>query len=377
MSDLFFQLESDANGARAGVLTTDHGKINTPAFIPVGTYGAVKSLSPTDLKDANTQIILGNAYHLYIRPGLETINRMGGLHKFNSWEGPILTDSGGFQVFSLASMREIDDEGVTFRDHVDGTKHRFTPSMVMDVERNIGADIIMAFDECAPYPSTTEYATEAERRTRKWAEISKKSFESSEPLYGYKQFLFGIVQGGTYKELREKSAKEIVSLDFDGYAVGGLAVGEPAELMYELCAFNTSLLPKDKPRYLMGVGRPEDLVECVSRGIDMFDCVVPTRNGRKGTVYTKAGKLNLNNSSYKMDETPIEDRCPCNSCETFSKAYLRHLFKMNETLAGRAATIHNLYYFNKLMSDMRAAVSNEKFDEFKSDFYSERGSTAI
>ena len=374
MSDKFFLLETDSpDGARAGVLHTEHGEINTPAFMPVGTYGAVKSLSPDDLKDADTQIILGNAYHLYIRPGIETINRMGGLHKFIGWDQPILTDSGGYQVFSLAKMREIDDDGVTFRDHVDGTKHRFTPSMVMNVERTIGADIIMAFDDCAPYPSSLDYLSEAERRTASWAAVSKESFESSEPLYGYRQFLFGIVQGGTQKELREKSAEKIVSLDFDGYAVGGLAVGEPEDIMYELCEFNASLLPKDKPRYLMGVGRPVDLIECVARGIDMFDCVIPTRNGRKGTVYTKAGKLNLNNSTYKMDEDPIEADCSCSSCESFSKGYLRHLFKMNETLAGRAATIHNLHYFNALMSEMRKAIIEDKFNEFRDEFYLMRG----
>lgn len=374
MSEKFFLLESDnSDGARAGILHTEHGNINTPAFMPVGTYGAVKSLSPDDLKESDTQIILGNAYHLYIRPGLETINRMGGLHKFIGWDQPILTDSGGYQVFSLAKMREIDNDGVTFRDHVDGTKHRFTPSMVMNVERMIGADIIMAFDECAPYPSSLEYTSEAERRTASWAAVSKESFDSSEPLYGYRQFLFGIVQGGTYKELREKSAEVIVSLNFDGYAVGGLAVGEPEEVMYELCEFNASLLPKDKPRYLMGVGRPEDLIECVARGIDMFDCVIPTRNGRKGTVYTKAGKLNLNNATYKMDEEPIEAGCSCSSCKSFSKGYLRHLFKMSETLAGRAATIHNLHYFNNLMSDMRKAIIDDNFNEFRDEFYIMRG----
>lgn len=374
MSNKFFLLETDSpDGARAGVLHTEHGEINTPAFMPVGTYGAVKSLSPYDLKDTGTQIILGNAYHLYIRPGLETINRMGGLHKFIGWDKPILTDSGGYQVYSLAKMRKIDDDGVTFRDHVDGTKHRFTPSMVINVERMIGADIIMAFDECAPYPSSLDYTSEAERRTASWAAVSKDSFSSSEPLYGYKQFLFGIVQGGTHKELREKSAKKIVSYDFDGYAVGGLAVGEPAAVMYELCEFNTSLLPKDKPRYLMGVGKPVDLIECVARGIDLFDCVIPTRNGRKGTVYTKTGKLNLNNSTYKEDKNPIEDDCTCSSCASFSKGYLRHLFRMKETLAGRAATIHNLHYFNTLMREMRKAIIEDKFSEFRDNFYSIRG----
>lgn len=374
MIDKFFVLEADhSGGARAGVLHTGHGVINTPVFMPVGTYGAVKSLSPIELKETGSQIILGNAYHLYIRPGLETIKEMGGLHNFIGWDRPILTDSGGFQVFSLAKIREIDDDGVTFRDHVDGTKHRFTPSIVMNIERTIGADIIMAFDECAPYPSSLDYVSKAERRTAKWAALSKESFESSKPFYGDEQFLFGIVQGGTYKDLREKSAKEIVSLGFDGYAVGGLAVGEPEDIMYEICEFNTSLLPNDKPRYIMGVGRPKDLIECVARGIDMFDCVIPTRNGRKGTVYTKSGKLNLNNSKYKTDKDPIEEGCACSSCKSYSKGYLRHLFKMKETLAGRAATLHNLHYFNALMSDMRKAIVGGNFDDFRAEFYSEIG----
>jgi len=373
LRDKLFHLNNvDASGARAGTLSTGHGKVKTPTFMPVGTYGAVKSLSPEDLKKTGTGIMLGNAYHLYLRPGVETVSKLGGLHDFIGWDAPMLTDSGGFQVFSLAHMREIDENGVTFRDHIDGSSHHFTPSKVIEIERKIGADIVMTFDECAPYPSTEEYASTAERRTARWAAECKEKFDSTEPLYGYDQYLFGIIQGSVYKDLRRKSAGEIVSLDFDGYAVGGLAVGEPLETMYELCEFNASLLPDDKPRYLMGVGKPEDLVECVGMGIDMFDCVVPTRNARKGTVYSAEGKLNLNNESYKEDAMPIEDGCSCESCNKYSRAYLRHLFKMGETLAGRAATIHNLHYYMKLMRDMREAIMENKFEEFRSKFYASR-----
>ena len=373
MSSEFFTLESvDPVGARAGLVRTGHGVIETPVFMPVGTYGAVKSLSSDDLRETRTQIILGNAYHLYLRPGIETITKAGGLHEFMNWDGPILTDSGGFQVFSLPKLTKIDDDGVTFQDHIEGTTHRFTPSIVIDVERNIGADLVMNFDECAPYPSTHEYASEAEIRTSKWAGLCKERFDATEPLYGFKQFLFGIVQGSTYKDLREKSTEAITALDFDGYAVGGLAVGESPDKMYELCEFNASLLPEYKPRYLMGVGKPEDLVECVARGIDMFDCVVPTRNARKGTVYTNEGKINLNNSVYKEDSKPIEDDCSCDSCQKYSRSYLRHLFKMGETLAGRAATIHNLHYYMNLMTGMRNAIKNNNFDDFRKEFYQSR-----
>ncbi|MCH8928801.1 MAG: tRNA guanosine(34) transglycosylase Tgt [Candidatus Marinimicrobia bacterium] len=377
MRSKFFTLENvDGVGARAGLLDTEHGVIETPVFMPVGTYGAVKSLSSDDLKETRTQIILGNAYHLYLRPGIETIKKAGGLHEFMNWDGPILTDSGGFQVFSLPKLTKIDDEGVTFQDHIDGSTHRFTPSKVIDVERNIGADIIMNFDECAPYPSTLEYASEAEIRTANWAARCKEQFDATEPLYGYKQFLFGIVQGSTYKELREKSTEAITALDFDGYAIGGLAVGESPEKMYDICGFNASLLPENKPRYLMGVGKPEDLIECVALGIDMFDCVVPTRNGRKGTVYTNEGKLNLNNAVHKTDSSPIENGCSCESCQKYSRSYLRHLFKMGETLAGRAATIHNLHYYMNLMTGMRNAIMENKFGDFRKEFYQLRKSSS-
>lgn len=377
MRSKFFTLENvDGVGARAGLLDTEHGVIETPVFMPVGTYGAVKSLSSDDLKETRTQIILGNAYHLYLRPGIETIKKARGLHEFMNWDGPILTDSGGFQVFSLPKLTKIDDEGVTFQDHIDGSTHRFTPSKVIDVERNIGADIIMNFDECAPYPSTLEYASEAEIRTANWAARCKEQFDATEPLYGYKQFLFGIVQGSTYKELREKSTEAITALDFDGYAIGGLAVGESPEKMYDICGFNASLLPENKPRYLMGVGKPEDLIECVALGIDMFDCVVPTRNGRKGTVYTNEGKLNLNNAVHKTDSSPIENGCSCESCQKYSRSYLRHLFKMGETLAGRAATIHNLHYYMNLMTGMRNAIMENKFGDFRKEFYQLRKSSS-
>ena len=377
MRSKFFTLENvDGVGARAGLLDTEHGVIETPVFMPVGTYGAVKSLSSDDLKETRTQIILGNAYHLYLRPGIETIKKARGLHEFMNWDGPILTDSGGFQVFSLPKLTKIDDEGVTFQDHIDGSTHRFTPSKVIDVERNIGADIIMNFDECAPYPSTLEYASEAEIRTANWAARCKEQFDATEPLYGYKQFLCGIVQGSTDKELREKSTEAITALDFDGYAIGGLAVGESPEKMYDICGFNASLLPENKPRYLMGVGKPEDLIECVALGIDMFDCVVPTRNGRKGTVYTNEGKLNLNNAVHKTDSSPIENGCSCESCQKYSRSYLRHLFKMGETLAGRAATIHNLHYYMNLMTGMRNAIMENKFGDFRKEFYQLRKSSS-
>lgn len=350
--------------ARIGKLHTPQGVIDTPVFMPVGTQATVKAMSPHELEQIGAKIILSNTYHLYLRPGHELIEEAGGLHSFMNWKGSILTDSGGFQVFSLGDLRKITEEGVEFRSHIDGSKHLFTPEKVMEIEMALGPDIAMVFDECVSYPTTHEYAKEAMERTTRWAERCLKAH------YKADQALFGIVQGGLYQDLRSTSAKDLVSLDFPGYAVGGLSVGEPKPLMYEVLEETVPLLPDNKPRYLMGVGSPDCLVEGVLRGIDMFDCVLPTRIARNGTVFTKEGKLVIRNAKYKQDFTPLDHHCDCYTCRNFTRAYIRHLFNVNEILGLRLTTIHNLYYLIKLMNSIREAIAADSFLDFRKEFYS-------
>jgi len=338
--------------------------------MPVGTQGTVKTLSQQELHDLGVQVILSNTYHLYLRPGPELIRRAGGLHGFIGWDRPILTDSGGYQVFSLADLNRITGEGVTFQSHIDGSYHLFTPERVMEIEHALGADLIMAFDECAPYPCTHEYASGSTDMTLRWAERCLKRHErlcSEDPL-DYPQTLFGIVQGSVYPDLREHSARGLVALDFPGYAVGGLSVGEPKAVMLEMLDLTVPMLPEDKPRYLMGVGLPEDLVEGVRRGVDLFDCVVPTRYGRNGTVFTRRGKLVIKNAPYAEDFSPIDSECSCSTCQHYSRAYIRHLFQAGEILALRLATLHNIHFFLWLMREMREAILENRFEEWRALF---------
>ena len=317
------------------------------------------------LDDIKAQIILGNTYHLYLRPGTDILEKAGGLHKFISWPRPILTDSGGFQVYSLAEIRKLKKDGVEFQSHLDGSKHFFTPEKVIGIQRKIGSDIMMVLDECTPYPCEYDYAKKSKDLTSAWAILNKEAFEKSEPLYGHKQFLFGIIQGSIYKDLREASAKDLVKLDFDGYAIGGLAVGEPAETMYEMVDFTTDFMPEEKPRYLMGVGRPENILESIERGVDMFDCVMPTRNARNAYLFTWNGILSMRNAQYKDDFTPVDSTCNCYTCRNFSRAYLRHLFVAKEILALELATIHNLTFYLNLVTEARKKIMEGSFTEWK------------
>jgi len=352
--------------ARAGVLETAHGKIETPIFMPVGTQGTVKSLTPKMLtEDVGAQIILGNTYHLYLRPGTDILEKSGGLHKFMNWDKPILTDSGGFQVFSLSELRKLKSDGVEFTSHLDGSKHFFSPEKVISIERSIGSDIMMPLDECTPYPCDYDYAKKSKDLTSAWAILNKEAFEKSVPLYGYEQALFGIIQGSVYKDLREASASDLINLDFDGYSIGGLAVGEPAETMYELVDFTTDIIPEHKPRYLMGVGRPENILEAIERGVDMFDCVMPTRNARNAYLFTWDGIVTIRNAVYKDDFRPVDSTCDCYTCQNFSRAYLRHLFKANEILALELATIHNLHFYLNLVKTAREKILESSFSEWK------------
>ncbi len=358
--------EDKSSKARAGVLETAHGKIETPIFMPVGTQGTVKALTPKMLnEDVEAQIILGNTYHLYLRPGTDILEKAGGLHKFMNWDKPILTDSGGFQVFSLSELRKLKKEGVEFTSHLDGSKHFFSPEKVIAIERSIGSDIMMPLDECTPYPCEYDYAKKSKELTSAWAILNKEAFEKSEPLYGHEQALFGIIQGSVYEDLRESSAKDLLKLDFDGYSIGGLAVGEPAETMYELVDFTTDIIPKHKPRYLMGVGRPENILEAIERGVDMFDCVMPTRNARNAYLFTWDGIVTIRNAVYKDDFSPIDNKCDCYTCRNFSRAYLRHLFKANEILALELATIHNLHFYLDLVKTARKKILENNFSEWK------------
>ena len=364
-------LAKDKNSeARCGVLTTAHGEIHTPVFMPVGTVGSVKAVHMRELKeDIRAEIILGNTYHLYLRPGTEILQAAGGLHRFNGWDRPILTDSGGFQVFSLTGTgRKITEEGVTFRSHIDGSKHLFTPENVMDIQRKIGADIVMAFDECPPGTSDYNYARHSLGLTQRWLERCVARFDETAPLYGYEQNLFPIVQGCTYRDLREKAAEHAVSLNRAGYAIGGLAVGEPAEVMYEMIDVVEPFAPADKPRYLMGVGTPSNIIEAVSRGVDFFDCVMPSRNGRHGKLFTWEGTVNIMNEKYITDDRPISESCNCPVCRNHSRAYLRHLFKADEVLALRLAVLHNLWFYNELMAKIREALDDGTFADFREKY---------
>ncbi|MBS1961772.1 MAG: tRNA guanosine(34) transglycosylase Tgt [Bdellovibrionales bacterium] len=357
--------------ARAGKITLPgvDGKgreVLTPTFMPVGTQGTVKAVATRELREMKAQVILGNTYHLYLRPGHRRVERLGGLHKFMNWDGPILTDSGGFQVFSLAQLNKIDDEGVTFSSHIDGSKHRFTPELSMEIQGALGSDIVMAFDQCPPYPASEEQVLQAMRRTVAWAERGLR-FE----LKPHQQ-RFGIVQGGLYEHLRVQSAKEITAMPYDGFAIGGLSIGETPELMQKMAYFTAPLLPADKPRYLMGVGRPEDLVEGVRAGIDLFDCVMPTRNARNGTLFTSRGKVNIKNAQYQDDAAPLDPECPCEACTQYSAAYLRHLFVAGEALSARLNSIHNLTYYLTIMQQMRQAILENRFDEWRAAFYTRR-----
>lgn len=354
--------------ARAGVITTDHGTIETPIFMPVGTLGSVKGVHTRELRDdIKAQIILGNTYHLYLRPGLDVLRKAGGLHKFNGWDRPILTDSGGFQVFSLSGQRKLTEEGCIFRSHIDGSKHIFTPENVVDTQRIIGADIIMALDECTPGTADYNYAKKSLDMTLRWLDRGLKHFDETEPLYGYNQTFFPIVQGCTYKDLRERAAETLAAKDREGYAIGGLAVGEPAEVMYEMIEVVNKILPTDKPRYLMGVGTPTNLLEAIERGVDMFDCVMPTRNGRNGWLFTANGTMNMKNQKWKDDFTPLDPESDCYVDQVYTKAYLRHLFVSDELLAMQIASIHNLAFYLRLVKMARQHIIAGDFSTWKAE----------
>jgi len=364
-----FKIEKKAKGsqARAGVLSTGHGEIPTPIFMPVGTLGTVKAIHQRELKaDIDAKIILGNTYHLYLRPGTEILNAAGGLHSFMNWDRPILTDSGGYQLFSLTNMRKISEQGAVFQSHIDGSKHTFSPESVIDIQRKIGGDIIMAFDECPPYPASHDYVKKSLELTQRWLVRCRKQMESTEPLYGHHQALFPIVQGGVYSDLRKQSAAFIADLpNVEGVAIGGLSVGEPAEMMYEQIEHVCPLLPENKPRYLMGVGTPENLLEGIDRGIDMFDCVMPARNGRNGMLFTWKGIFNMKNKKWEKDFSPIDETSSLFSDQEYSKAYLRHLFTVNERLAAQIATLHNLHFYLDLMKQARLEILAGTFAQWK------------
>lgn len=361
----FSLLETEPDGAaRSGCIVTSHGVISTPAFSPVGTQASVKALDPRDLEDVRAQLVLSNTYHLYLRPGADVIAGLGGLHSFMGWEGPILTDSGGFQVFSLAAQRSVNDEGVVFRSHIDGSQHRFSPEMVIRVQESLGSDIIMCLDECAE-PYDRKYNEQSLLRTHSWAERCRNAQTRSD------QALFGIVQGGVYQDLRERSAQFLVGLDFPGYAIGGLSVGETKHEMHAVLDITLAHLPEDRPRYLMGVGSPEDLLEGIARGVDLFDCVLPTRLARNGALYTHRGRINIRNAQYQRDAEPVQAGCTCFTCRSFSRAYLRHLFAARELLAYRLASIHNLHFILDLMRGAREAIGDGSFKSFKENFLEE------
>lgn len=370
MAKLSFTLNNTANGsgARAGIIETDHGTIQTPIFMPVGTVGSVKAVTQQQLKlDVQAQIILGNTYHLYLRPGTDVLEAAGGLHRFNGWDRPILTDSGGYQVFSLAANRKIKEEGVVFQSHIDGSKHLFSPESVMDIQRSIGADIIMAFDECPPYPSDYDYAKKSMELTHRWLNRCIARLAETPDKYGYTQNLFPIVQGSTYKDLRKASCEFIASRGAVGNAIGGLSVGEPEELMYEFTALCTEHLPLDKPRYLMGVGTPWNLLECIDLGIDMFDCVMPTRNGRNGMLFTTQGVINIRNKKWYKDFSPIDSGLPSETSLYYTKAYLRHLFVAEEILGLQIASIHNLSFYLWLVGEARKHILDNSFSSWKKE----------
>ncbi|MDH7514612.1 MAG: tRNA guanosine(34) transglycosylase Tgt [Bacteroidota bacterium] len=370
MGEGFFELEHrDRNGrARAGLLRTGHGIVETPVFMPVGTQGAVKAVEHRELDDIGARLILANTYHLALRPGIQVIRDLGGLHRFMNWQGSILTDSGGYQVYSLSQLRRIEPDGVVFRSHIDGSIHRFTPSMVIDVQRVLGSDIMMVLDECPPADCGEEYARRSAALTLRWARESREHAQRTSPLYGHPQFLFGIVQGGVHEHLRVRNAEDIVAVGFDGYAIGGVSVGEPPEVMYRVTEVTASVLPWNAPRYLMGVGTPRDIVEAIGRGIDMFDCVLPTRNGRNGMVFTRQGPLSIAKERYQRDHRPVDEACSCYTCSTFSRAYLCMLFRTREILALQLASLHNLAFYLRLTREARTAILEDRFDEWSRSF---------
>lgn len=372
MSHMQFDLLTTDGAARRGRLTFPRGTVETPAFMPVGTYGTVKAMTPEELQGMGAEIILGNTFHLMLRPGTDIVKLHGDLHNFMHWEKPILTDSGGFQVFSLAEMRKISEEGVRFQSPVNGSKVLMTPESSMQVQRDLGSDIVMIFDECTPFPATPDEARHSMELSLRWAKRSKDAHE------GNPSALFGIVQGGMYEELRKVSAHGLLEIDFDGYAIGGLSVGEPKDERDKVLECTLPELPADRPRYLMGVGKPEDIVEAVKRGVDMFDCVIPTRNARNGFLFTRYGTLKIRNSQYQYDTRPIDEQCGCYTCQNYSRSYLRHLDKCGEILSARLNTIHNLYYYQELMRGIREAIAAGTFETFVRDFYALRdnGQTA-
>jgi queuine tRNA-ribosyltransferase len=353
-------------GARSVKLSTVHGEINTPAFIPVGTQATVKALTPEDLVSLDAEIILCNTYHLYLRPGHELIKDLGGLHRFMHWDDPLLTDSGGFQVYSMGANQKISEEGITFQSHLDGSRHLLGPELCITIQEALGVDIMMCLDECVPYPASYDYTSASLDRTTRWAERCKESTHRKD------QALFGIVQGGMFKDLRQKSARDLVALDLDGYALGGLSVGEDTRLMREMVEHTAPLLPEEKPRYLMGVGTPEDIVEAVRHGVDMFDCVLPTRNARNGMLFTRAGRIVIKNAKHRNEDGPIDPACTCYTCKNYSRAYLHHLFSAKELLSSRLNTIHNLFYYLNLMKEIRTALRNGTFACFYQNFYEAR-----
>jgi len=361
-----FDLYKTSGKARRGQLTLAHGTVQTPAFMPVGTYGTVKAMSPKELREIDANIVLGNTFHLWLRPGLEVIAAHGGLHGFMGWDGPILTDSGGFQVFSLGALRKITEEGVKFQSPVNGDKLFLTPEESMRIQRVLNSDIVMIFDECTPFPATEREAADSMRLSLRWAARSRAAHE------GNSNALFGIVQGGMFESLRDESLAELVKIGFDGYAIGGLSVGEPKEDMRRILEHTAPKLPQDKPRYLMGVGTPEDLVASVAQGIDMFDCVMPTRNARNGMLFTQHGDIKIKNAQYRLDTRPLDEECCCYTCQNFSRAYLHHLYRLKEILSARLNTIHNLHYYQQLMSEMRAAIEADAFEQFVADFAQRR-----
>ena len=366
-------LHVDKNsGARRGIVHTPHGDIQTPIFMPVGTQATVKSMTPEELKeDVKAQIILANTYHLYLRPGHDLVKEAGGLHKFMNWDKPILTDSGGFQVFSLSGLRKITEEGVKFSSHLDGSKHLFTPEKVMEIEESLGADIIMAFDECCPYPSDYKYTEKSMYRTTRWAERCKKAHTTTN------QGLFGIIQGGFYKDLRKISTEDLTKMDFPGYAIGGISVGEPKEEFLDILRYTTPLMPENKPRYLMGVGTPDYLIEAALAGIDMCDCVLPTRLARHGTALTSKGKIVIRNATYEKDWGKLDDECDCYACQNYTRAYIRHLVKTNEILGIRLISLHNLRFLTRLMEQVREAIEQDDLLGFREEFYKKYGYSII
>ncbi|MEZ4525388.1 MAG: tRNA guanosine(34) transglycosylase Tgt [Desulfobacterales bacterium] len=360
--------KSENTKARAGKLELLHGTVHTPIFMPVGTLGTVKALSPEELKDAGAQIILGNTYHLYLRPGTEVIDLFSGLHRFMNWDRPILTDSGGFQVFSLAKLTKITEEGANFQSHIDGSRHLLTPEKSVEVQICLDSDILMCLDQCIPYPAEEKQAKDALELTTRWARRCKKTWEEKT---GRKNALFGIVQGGMYENLRRQSAEQLGEMDFPGYALGGLSVGEPKEMMYDVAEYALPLLPDDKPKYIMGVGTPEDLVELTARGADMFDCVMPSRNARNAQLFTPCGTLNITNARFRSDTGPVDSNCNCYTCRNYSRAYLRHLYLSRELLSYRLNTIHNIHYYLNLMKDMREAICAGEFEHFRKKFHAD------